>query len=69
MLPELEYVPAPEYIKIDKRYARMLHHLSISEKWILFDRILEYHLLGKEITDIDENIISGIFSLLTLDFE
>lgn len=69
MMPDNEYVPAPNYIKIDAKYAKMLFTLSMDDKAILFDRILEWHLETEYSVEIEDDKLRAIYGLLTLDFE
>ena len=69
MMPDNEYVPAPNYIKIDAKYAKMLFTLSMDYKAILFDRILEWHLETEYSVEIEDDKLRAIYGLLTLDFE
>lgn len=62
-------IPEPEYIMINARYTRMLFTLSMDDKAILFDRILEWHLEYEEPTPIEDDKLRAIYDLLTLDFE
>lgn len=60
-------IPEPEYMKIDKKYIQLLYSLSLNDKAILFDRMLEYY-AGEEITQIEDYKLNAIFDLLVLDF-
>ena len=62
-------IPEPEYIKIDRKYAWMLFTLSMGDKAILFDRILEWHLETEYSIEIEDDKLRAIYGLLTLDFE
>jgi len=62
-------MPEPKYIKINARYARMLFTLSMDDKAILFDRILEWHLETEYSVEIEDDKLRAIYGLLTLDFE
>jgi len=61
-------IPEPEYIKINQKFARSLSQLSMDDKAILFDRILEWHLDDTLPTEIEDDKLRAIFEFLTLDF-
>jgi len=47
----------------------MLFTLSMDDKAILFDRILEWHLETEYSIEIEDDKLRAIYGLLTLDFE
>ena len=71
-MPDNEYVPAPNYIKIDAKYAKMLYTLSEHDRDQIFKRILwEYipYENNEHIDDIEDSSLSAIYELLYLDLE
>ena len=69
MIPEPEYVPAPNYIKIDAKYAKMLYTLSEHDRDQIFKRILWEYIPYEDIDDIEDPSLLAIYELLYLDLE
>lgn len=69
MIPESEYVPAPNYIKIDAKYAKMLYTLSEHDRDQIFKRILWEYLPYEHLDDIEDEALLAIYELLALDLE